>query len=152
MPPDQSLKPTPMRAAVQWAGLVRECSGWMVVFRSLLPLAADVSAETTADVKFVDQGQNFQRVLCPFCNSVIEVAWWQTAMDTAHASGFNQLAITTPCCGASSSLNDLKYEGPAGFARFVLEARDPKTDLDDQQLHALAQNIGVSLRKIWAHY
>lgn len=73
-------------------------------------------------------------------------------MDKAQASSFNHLAVMTPCCGASSSLDDLKYELPAGFARFVLEAQDPKADLDDQQMQALAQIIGVGLRKIWAHY
>ncbi len=122
------------------------------LFRSFLPLAAEVSAEITADVKFVDQGQNFRRVLCPFCNSALEIEWWRVAMDKAQASGFSHLAVTTPCCGASSSLNDLKYEWPAGFARFVLEAQDPKADLDEQQMQTLAQNIGMKLRKIWAHY
>jgi len=43
-------------------------------------------------------------------------------MGSAHASGFTELAIITPCCGKPSSLTDLRYEMPVGFGRFVIEA------------------------------
>lgn len=33
--------------------------------------------------------------------------------------------IRVPCCGAVTSLSDLDYRWPAGFARFVLEASEP---------------------------
>jgi hypothetical protein len=39
-----------------------------------------------------------------------------------------------------------------GFARFVLEARNPEADLNDAQVQALEQKLGCALRKIWTHY
>jgi hypothetical protein len=36
-------------------------------------------------------------------------------MDTAWESHFDNLTVTAHCCGASISLSDLRYDGPAGF-------------------------------------
>ncbi len=46
-------------------------------------------------------------------------------MTTAHETAFGALGVTTPCCTSQTTLNDLVYDWPAGFARFVLEARNP---------------------------
>lgn len=70
-------------------------------------------------------------------------------MDAAYASHFADLTTTTPCCGASGSLNDLHYEWPAGFARFTLEALNPNADLDDQHLLTLESILGCPVRVIW---
>jgi hypothetical protein len=35
-----------------------------------------------------------------------------------------RLDASMPCCGGSTSLNALRFDWPAGFARFVLEARN----------------------------
>jgi hypothetical protein len=60
---------------------------------------------------------------------------------------------TVACCGALVSLNDLIYEWPAGFARFVLEAMNPNVrDIADDELASLAAILGTPLRKIWARY
>jgi hypothetical protein len=40
-------------------------------------------------------------------------------------SQFTQRKIILPRCHEASDLNDLVYEWPAGFARFVLEAENP---------------------------
>ncbi len=74
-------------------------------------------------------------------------------MDDAFKVRFTALAVTTPCCGANVSLNDLNYEWPAGFARFVLEAMNPGVgDLATAEIAALAEIVGSPLRRIWAHY
>jgi hypothetical protein len=51
------------------------------------------------------------------------------------------------------SLNELRYDWPAGFARVVLEAMNPDVpDLPATALAELAQRLGAHLRVIWAHY
>jgi hypothetical protein len=119
---------------------------------SLLPLATEISVEITADVNFIDQGQNFERAFCPQCGTIVDLSWWQSAMDKAHVFKFNNLTVEMPCCGTTSSLNDLHYEWPAGFARFVLEAHNPNADLDSNQILSLEAIIGTPLRKIRARY
>jgi len=61
--------------------------------------------------------------------------------------------VTLPCCGAGSHLEELRYEWPQGFARFVLEARNANiggpTDVDDQEVAGL---LGTPVRRILAHY
>jgi hypothetical protein len=122
------------------------------LFASFVPQADQVSTKATDVVVFVDQGENLERIVCPGCDSQLDVLWWQTAMNLAYEKGFTDLVITTPCCGTACSLNDLKYHWPAGFARFVLEARNPNTELDNSHIQALEQELGCTLRKIWAHY
>src|SRR5262249_13741059 len=60
-----------------------------------------------------------------FCERELDKEWFGKAMDRAYEKKNWDLTIKLPCCGKGSSLNDLKYEWPAGFARFVLEARNP---------------------------
>lgn len=117
-----------------------------------LPEADEISYNVTEGVRFIDQGQNWQRVSCPACGNELDAEWWQQAMDAAYQTGFSNLSINLPCCGVTSSLNDLRYEWPAGFARFVLEARNPDADLDGSKLKTLEQILGCKLRKIWARY
>jgi hypothetical protein len=122
------------------------------LFTSFVPHADEVRVSITNEIEFIDQGSNWEQVICPRCGSELGVRWWQEAMDTAYATKFTNLFVLMPCCHNECSLNDLRYEGPAGFARFVLEARNPNADLNEAQLHALAQKLGCALRKIWTHY
>ncbi|MDY7041417.1 MAG: hypothetical protein SVX38_11190, partial [Chloroflexota bacterium] len=117
-----------------------------------LPGSDEIDYEVTETIRFIDQGENWERVLCPVCGTELDTIWWQEAMDTAYQLGFTDLLVNLPCCSAVSSLNDLQYEWPAGFARFTLEARNPGTDLNDDELKLLEQVLGCKLRKIWAHY
>ena len=74
-------------------------------------------------------------------------------MSRAFESAFVSLTVSVPCCGSTISLNDLHYERPAGFARFVLEARNPNVaDLPEEEIAGLSSILGASLRLIWARY
>ncbi len=117
-----------------------------------LPSADEISYTITADVRFIDQGQNWKRVLCPVCRAELDKWWWQQAVDAAYRAGFSNLSVKTPCCGAASSLNELQYEWPAGFAQAIVEVHNPSGDVDDDQLKSLEQILGCRLRKIWARY
>jgi hypothetical protein len=120
--------------------------------RELLSRAEAVRSRATEHVEFVDQGGNVERVSCPECGADLG-NWWPDAMDRAHAHHFADLAVTVPCCGAATSLNDLRYDWPAGFARFVLEALNPGVpDLPDTALAELEQRLGARLRVVRAHY
>jgi hypothetical protein len=104
------------------------------------------------DPFFVDQGENFERVVCPLCSKEMEISWWNEAMDRSSRSKFRDLMIIAPCCESRVSLNDLEYEWPAGFASFVIEIQDPRDDIQRDEMVALEEIIGCKLRKIWAYY
>src|SRR5947208_3304096 len=115
----------------------------------MVPDAEEVTATLHADPIFVDAGGNSERIGCPFCDADIEDTWWRNSMDAAYRSAFRHLETTTPCCGNDVSLNDLRYEWPAGFARLVLEAWNPRvTRLDGDELSELEEALGASLRTI----
>ena len=116
------------------------------------PEASGIDYSLTEEVRFIDQGGNWERVLCPVCGTELDAIWWDQAMDAAYLAGFTNLSVRLPCCNTLSSLNGLKYEWPAGFARFALEIRNPGGDLGNGKLKSLEQILKCELRKIWAHY
>jgi hypothetical protein len=139
---DPEFAPSPESAEVARRQLAR-----------LVPDAEEVRAVLTDDVIFIDAGINFERVRCPGCGRELDEEWWTEQMDNASTAKFSSLEITTPCCASRVSLNDLTYEWPVGFARFILEARNPNVkDLPDDAIAALGAALGTPLRRIWAHY
>ena len=121
------------------------------LLRSVLPDADEVTSRLTGDVRFIDPGANLESVSCPSCGRDIQ-EWWTDIMDRLWPTRFANLTATLPCCGSTVSLNDLHHELPAGFARFVLEARSPNArDLAAERLEALERALGCRLRRIWAH-
>ncbi len=119
---------------------------------SLLPDADEVGTSVFDHVIFVDQGANYARVLCPNCGSELDRQWWQEMMNAASETDFSQLQVTLPCCGSTLSLNELQYVSPAGFARYVLEARNPRGDIRDEDLRLLGHILNSELKEIRAHY
>ncbi|WP_245497711.1 hypothetical protein [Rhizobium leguminosarum] len=88
------------------------------------PGADEVKSSFEDEVRFYDPGENWSGVECSACGADAE-EWWGEAMETASADGFKDLVTVAPCCGATVSLNDLRYVWPAAFGRFALEAHNP---------------------------
>ncbi len=117
------------------------------------PLGSEPKVKITDDVEFIDAGMNSLGVYCPQCGAEIDLPWWRDdAMDRAYATRFRDLTIKTPCCGFQTSLNDLRYEWPCGFAKFQISFLDPERDLEPAVIERIARALGTPLRKIWAHY
>lgn len=123
-------------------------------FASHLGENAETTVKVFDEIAFIDQGGNFESVSCPRCGRQIDTGWWTQAMDTAYESRFSARASRTPCCENAVDLNDLVYVWPAGFARFVLEARSPglSGDLGAEAVAALEDDLGCPVRQIWARY
>jgi hypothetical protein len=127
------------------------------VFGRLVPAATEVKAEFFDGIHFVDQGSNFESVSCPQCGELLDEAWWSEQMDaawSARASRFADLQVVAPCCAARSSLNDLDYCWPAGFASFTLSAWNPGRGgfLPGAEMEELAAVLRSPLRQVYAHY
>lgn len=121
-------------------------------FAAYLPKAKAVASRVNAELQFIHPGGNFERILCPTCGAQMSWDWWTAAMDAAHLTHYRQLSVVLPCCGVTSTLNDLRYEFPAGFALFVLEAEHPDSfGLNDDQVRTLEGILGSPLRQIWVH-
>ena len=106
----------------------------------------------TDSVEFIDQGGNFESVKCNFCQRELETTKWQEFMDKAYEKHFNDLTFITPCCHKMSSLNDLHYEMPAGFAKFSILINGASEDPTQEELSRLEKIMETKLRLIWAHY
>jgi hypothetical protein len=123
------------------------------LLQEMVPDAEEVMATMHDDPVFVDAGENTERVACPFCDTDVGDEWWKKAMEDAARSEYRHLQVVTPCCGSRVSLNDLRYEWPAGFARLVLEAWNPNvTRLDEEEVSKLEEVLGAPLRIIWTRY
>lgn len=118
-----------------------------------LPNARDVVFKVTERVELVDCGESFEEVRCPSCRAPLEIETWQDAMSQAYdGEGFGDLSYSTECCGHATTLNDLDYSSPMGFARACLELRDAGDELPEGLVAELAALLGCELRMIHAHY
>lgn len=120
---------------------------------SYLIEADEISVIISREVRFIDPSGNWEAVLCPNCKANLN-DWVGEAINLAYQnSAFENLAIVTPCCRFHTSLNDLEYHWPAGFARFSIEARNPFIggELEQNQLSKVEATLSCRLRQILAH-
>ncbi len=104
---------------------------------------------------FIDCGDNFDTVSCPFCEKSIEIDTWQEMMNKCfEESEFSNLNIVLPCCLKESTLNDLKYEMECGFAKLVIEVVNPEYPPCKHDLYEANKCFGksVEFRMIVSHY
>jgi len=121
------------------------------LLKTFVPEAYEVLAKFSERTEFHCGCGNWSGVNCPKCGTDVE-EWWKDAMDKAWESEFKNLSVTTPCCGHSTTLNDLNYVWPAGFSCFVLEAMKPNIrQTTAEQDQALSEALCLKLRKIWVH-
>lgn len=116
-----------------------------------LPLAEEIEAILTEETRFIDCGGNFDSISCPFTKKPIDMDVWSEAMHKAAETDFTDLSFVSPFTGQKTSLNDLVYDFPQGFAKFSIEAMNPDGDLSEQQIQEFEKMLGCKLRKIWRH-
>ncbi len=122
------------------------------LLRSMVPAADEVSSEVSDRVQFFHAGSNFESVSCPACHAELSTDWWGDAVDAALQHQPPSLEVVLPCCGTTTSLNDLAYSWPQGFARYSLAARNPNIrELSPDQITQLATVVGAEVRPIWTH-
>lgn len=104
-------------------------------------------------IVFIDAGSNFDSVRCPWCGAAIDLDWWHDRMTIAASEGFTNLQTRTRCCDVTTSLNDLGYDWPQGFARWWLEVMNPANSaISDEQVAAIGDALGHPVRAIYVHY
>ena len=136
-----------------WQPGADEARRAVATLSALVPAADRVEVERYDEARFVDAGANVERVSCPTCRADLAMVWWTAQMEQAAESGFTNLTVLPPCCGTPTSLNDLGYDWPAGFARAALSVRNPHRDrLDDAELARVGTALGHPIRQVMAHY
>ena len=144
----------------------------VAVFRAMVPYGA-IEAKVYDDLEFIDQGQYCEAVVCSSCSTRVAVTpfggadlaldWYHdfVAAIVARTTPILEFETTMPCCGASVSLTSLRFDMPAGIARFELCATDPHiegdvkggaTTLSAEQLDKLEAVLGCKLKQIEARY
>ena len=106
-------------------------------------------------IQFIDCGDGLKYIFCPWCGSELDIQYWQKAMDKAYDSNsFKYLGLSMPCCKLSSSLAEIIYIKPCGFATFVIEVFNPTYIPCVVELHEMGKCFGNInfFRMISAHY
>lgn len=117
------------------------------LLRRYMPRAEDISVYASPAIRFFHPGENWTGVDCPACGKSAD-GWWDEARTNAITTQI--LTAKAPCCGAEISLNDMDFDSPSGFARFVLEAANPRMDgLELNEINELEALLGLPLRQIY---
>ena len=113
----------------------------------------DIAFTNYNSVQFIDCGDGMEHIFCSWCGRELDIGFWQNAMDKAHDKAFNYLAFRTPCCNLSSSLDEIVYVKPCGFATFVIEVHNPKVVPTHMDLCEMGKVFGNThfFRMISAH-
>jgi len=123
----------------------------MIRFAEIAP-NAEIDAEHCETVKFFDCGANFKQVRCPACGEQVAVEWWQDRMDKDSGEGFQLAAYELPCCKTKCTLNDLVYDWPQAFGKFVLGAINSNIKtLKDEHKSELEDILATKLRVVYQH-
>lgn len=105
--------------------------------------------------QFIDAGGNWDGVACPSCGYMLTTPEWQAMMDRAwhNDAGFKLVEEKTACCQASTTVAELDYKWPIGFARWFVSAYDTTHGpLTEAETHALSKIAGLPLRAIYQNY
>lgn len=121
------------------------------LLRAAAPDADLVSSVTSAGVEFHGGICDPIRILCPACEEPVDTEVWASWMDGDYSpqTGFRLGPVATPCCGHRTPLNELKYEFPHGFSRYVLSARNPGLPLAMTELTQISGALGGEVRVVW---
>lgn len=114
-------------------------------------LADAISAEIYKTPHFIDCGANLEEIKCPICEAALSFDWWGKAMDDAAKTGFEDIEIILPYCSTLSSLNDLKYQFPCGFAEFELSILNPVSELSQESIRQIEFMLKTSVRIIHSY-
>lgn len=111
-----------------------------------------MEAEVFGTTQFVDCGGELETIKCPNCGEDISFGWWGEAMETAAEKEFSDLSVKLPCCGADSSLNDLGYYLPCGYARLEISIVNMERKFSEKELIEIGELLGEKVRVILARY
>ncbi len=113
--------------------------------------ADNIELKTYDTPTFINCGSNLEKIMCPICGATIGFDWWSVAMDTAWNRSFMELSVKLPCCGGSSTLNDLQYHFPCGFSCVELSVLNPLGEPNHECLSYIQELLGTPMRCIQAH-
>ena len=114
--------------------------------------AESISFTDRGQISFIDCGENLERITCPICNADLPFDWWSEAMDVCYENGFSDLSVTLHCCSKTSSLNDLIYDFPCGFAKQEITITEPSAIPDDLTVKEIESILGEKVRIIICRY
>lgn len=123
----------------------------LAVLTALRPEAENPEIHLSDTPEFFDCGENFESVFCPFCRTDIQ-EWWGDAIGRWFESDDRTaLSVEMPCCGGTTTLNDLDYVWPQGLACAGFELINPGADLEPEELRQVEDALGMQVRIIWRH-
>lgn len=103
----------------------------------------EVTFTNYGSVQFIDCGEGLEHIFCPWCGNELDIGYWQEAMAKAYdGNSFMHLGFHMPCCKFSSSLEELIYVKPCGFATFVIEVHNPTNMPCVVELHEMGKCFG----------
>jgi len=121
------------------------------LLKTMRPDGEDPKLYLSDKPDFFHCGANFAHVFCPFCGTEIREWWEKPINDWWNSADRRDLLVVTPCCGRATTLNDLDYSRPQGFACVAITLRNPYSDIEPEERQQVEAVLGLPVRLIWEH-
>jgi hypothetical protein len=116
------------------------------------PDEGELHVDWHGKITVVDCGENLSRITCPLCRASIGLEWYADLLEDNDCAGFDDLAVTVPCCGGATTLDALGYDWPSGYARFEVAMWNAFWGpLPEETLARLGEALGHPVRQVLAH-
>ena len=121
----------------------------------LAPNAEDIRVEANGGaLRFFDCGENFETVRCARCGKELETEAWSDWMGSDYGTGPGFVLSTRrmACCGVDTTLNDLDYDWPQGFAMYGISVKNhDRAPLSNMEVASLSRALGSPARIIYRY-
>lgn len=114
----------------------------------------EIESHLSKRIEFIDPGVNFEKVFCNICEKEIDMDIWSDFMSEWYKKENASMKFTTPCCNTISNLNDLNYDSPSGYSKFVLVINNAEyyPVVVESVKKSIEGKTGEKFREIWARY
>lgn len=122
-------------------------------FWSIAPESDKIEVKISEKLMFFDCGANLEKITCSNCGGNVSTEWWRDQLENDYEEEYDELNLyILPCCGRQATMAELEYSWPQGFAKFAIDAMNPKIGtLLDEEKEMFETILETPIRVIYQH-
>lgn len=130
------------------------------IIKELLPKSEEVEIDMYDEIRFIDQGENFEFFICPSCKKEFNIFnpnledWGLDWAEKMESVNILSESIRMQCCNSVVNITEIQYHWPAYFAAFEICIHYPNIsrNLTQAELSRIENELQCKMRQVRTHY